>query len=130
MRREAGMRTRRILFGVAAAGLLVAGLRVASAQDPAVVNAKSITVKFENEKVRVLEAAIAPGMKEQMHSHPGYVIYVIEGGKMRGHTADGKVSESEFKAGEVLYRDPVTHWAENVGDTTVRLLLVELKKPS
>jgi hypothetical protein len=30
----------------------------------------------------------------------------------------------------VLYRDPVTHWAENVGNTTVRLILVELKKPS
>jgi beta-alanine degradation protein BauB len=121
---------RRILFGITAAGLLIAGLRVAAAQDPAVVNAKSIKVKFENDKVRVLEASIAPGMKEEMHSHPGYVIYIIDGGKMRNHTADGKVSESEFKAGDVIYRDPITHWAENIGTTTVHLILVELKKPS
>jgi quercetin dioxygenase-like cupin family protein len=124
------MRIRRILFGIAATGLLIVGLRVAAAQDPAAVNAKSITVKFENDKVRVLEASIPPGMKEQMHSHPGYVIYVIEGGKMRGHAADGKVTETEFKAGEVLYRDPLTHWAENIGNTTVHMILVELKKPN
>jgi hypothetical protein len=27
----------------------------------------------------------------------------------------------------VIYRDPVTHWAENTGDTTIHLILVELK---
>ena len=124
------MRRRRLMFGITAAAILIAGLRVASAQDPAVVNAKSIKVKLENDKVRVLEASIAPGMKEQMHSHPAYVIYVLEGGKMRNHTPDGKTSESELKAGEVIYRDPITHWAENIGTTTVHLILVELKKPS
>ncbi|HEY4231535.1 MAG TPA: cytoplasmic protein [Thermoanaerobaculia bacterium] len=122
------MRAKKILFGIAAAGLLVGGLRVAAAQDPAAVNAKSIKVKFENDKVRVLEGSIAPGMKEEMHSHPGYVIYVIDGGKMRNHTADGKVTESEFKAGDVIYRDPITHWAENIGTTTIHLILVELKE--
>jgi hypothetical protein len=25
------------------------------------------------------------------------------------------------------YRDPVTHWAENIGSTTIRLIVVELK---
>ena len=65
-----------------------------------------------------------------MHSHPAYVIYVIEGGKMRNHAADGKTAETEFKAGDVIYRDAVTHWAENVGTTTVHLILVELKNPS
>jgi len=124
------MRRRRLMFGITAAAILIAGLRVASAQDPAVVNAQSIKVKLENDKVRVLEASIAPGMKEQMHSHPAYVIYVLEGGKMRNHTPDGKTNESELKAGEVIYRDPITHWAENIGTTTVHLILVELKKPS
>ncbi|HEY1251893.1 MAG TPA: cupin domain-containing protein [Thermoanaerobaculia bacterium] len=121
-------RTKALLFGIAAAGLSIPGLHAARAQDPAVVNAKSITVKLDNDKVRVLEASIAPGMKEQMHSHPGYVIYVIEGGKMRNHSPDGKTTESELKAGDVIYRDAVTHWAENVGNTTVHLILVEMKK--
>ena len=128
------MRIHRSRIGIGAAGLFIAiaitAPRVAAAQDPAVVNAKSIKVKFENAKVRVLEATIAPGEKEQMHSHPAYVIYVIEGGKTRNHAADGKTAEAEFKAGDVIYRDAITHWAENIGTTTIHLMLVELKNPS
>jgi quercetin dioxygenase-like cupin family protein len=97
------------------------------AQDPAVVNSKTIKVKFENDRVRVLEAELPPGTKEQVHSHPAYVIYVLAGGKVRNFAADGKTSEVELKTGEVLYRDPLTHAAENIGNTTMHLILVELK---
>ena len=58
---------------------------------------------------------------------PAYVIYVIEGGKVRTHGVDGTVTEAEFRTGDVIYREAVTHWAENVGNTTIRLELVELK---
>jgi quercetin dioxygenase-like cupin family protein len=96
-------------------------------QDPAVVNANTIALKMENPRVRVLEATLKPGDKEKTHSHPAYVIYVLAGGKFRNHAADGTVTDGEFKTGDVIYRDPVTHWAENIGDTTIRLVLVELK---
>ena len=101
----------------------------ALAQDPAVVNAKTIRVKLENDRVRVLEATLPPGEKEQLHSHPAYVIYVIEGGKVRNHSADGRVTESELATGDTVYRDPLTHWAENIGTTTIHMILVELKNP-
>ena len=114
----------------AVAALWLAGTQAARAQDPAVVNAKTIRVKLENARVRVLDATLKPGDKEQLHSHPAYVIYVIEGGKVRNHSADGKTNEAEFKAGDVIYRDPLTHWAENIGTTTMHLILVELKSPS
>jgi beta-alanine degradation protein BauB len=97
------------------------------AQDPLTVNSKTIVLKLENSRVRVLEATLKPGDKEQTHSHPPYVIYVIQGGKARTHGADGSVAENEFKTGDVIYRDAVTHWAENIGTTTIRLELVELK---
>ena len=112
--------------------LLVSGLvrgdaSALRAQDPVVVNADSIVLKLENARVRVLEATLKPGAKEKTHSHPAYVIYVIAGGKVRMHGVDGKVTDTEFHTGDVIYRDPVTHWAENIGDTTIRLELVELK---
>ena len=112
--------------------LLVTGFvrgdaRVTRAQDPLVVNSKSIVLKLENSRVRVLEATLKPGDQEKTHSHPAYVIYVIAGGKVRNHAADGTVREAEFRAGDVIYRDPWTHWAENIGTTTIRLELVELK---
>ena len=113
--------------------LLVTGIArsdasVTRTQDPLVVNSKTIALKLENPRVRVLEATLKPGDKEQTHSHPAYVIYVIEGGKFRNHATDGTVTDGEFKTGDVIYREPVTHWAENTGDTTIRLVLVELKK--
>ena len=118
----------RIRIEASMLALLLALAGAATAQDPAVVNAKTIQVKLDNERVRVLQATLEPGAKEQPHSHPAYVVYVIAGGKVRNHLADGKTSETEFKTGDVVYRDPLTHWAENIGPTTLRFILVELKK--
>lgn len=123
------MKTNRILT-VTMALLPLALSGRALAQDPAVVNAKTITVKLENDRVRVLEAVLEPGDKEQMHAHPAYVYYVIEGGRMRSHTAEGKTAETDLKPGQVFYRDQLVHWAENIGTTTVRVVLVELKNPA
>ena len=100
---------------------------ITNPQDVLTANPKTILSKLENSRVRVLEATLKPGAKEAIHSHPAYVIYVIEGGKVRTHGADGTVTEAEFRSGDAIYRDPVTHWAENIGDTTIRLVLVELK---
>jgi quercetin dioxygenase-like cupin family protein len=112
-------------------GLLVAtSVTVANAQDPAVVNSKTIRVRFENDRVRVLEAMLPPGTKEQVHSHPAYVIYVLEGGRYRNYAADGKITEGTFQAGDVIYRDPLTHAAENIGDKPMHLILLELKPGS
>ncbi|PYI92062.1 MAG: cytoplasmic protein [Verrucomicrobia bacterium] len=116
-----------IISAVIAAFTFVVWTTSVAAQDPAVVNAKTIKIKFENDRVRVLEAELPPGTKEQVHSHPSYVIYVLAGGKYRNYAADGKTTEGELKTGEVLYREPLTHAAENIGDTTMHLILVELK---
>src|SRR5215212_3436079 len=116
-----------IISAVIASFAFTASATSVAGQDPAVVNAKTIKVKFENDKVRVLEAELPPGVKEAVHSHPAYVIYVMAGGKVRNHAADGKASESELKTGDVLYRDPLTHAAENIGTTTMHFILVELK---
>src|SRR2546421_11670253 len=99
----------------------------AYAQDPAVVNSKTIKVRFENDRVRVMEATLPPGVKEQVHSHPAYVIYVLEGGRYRNYGSDDKVTEGELKTGEVLFREPLTHAAENIGDKPLHMILVELK---
>ena len=116
-----------IISAVIAAFTFIVWTTSVSAQDPAVVNSKTIKVKFENDRVRVLEAELPPGVKEQVHSHPAYVIYVLAGGRYRNHAADGKTTEGELKTGQVVYRDPLTHAAENIGTTTMHMILVELK---
>jgi beta-alanine degradation protein BauB len=106
---------------------LVFGSSITFSQDPAVVNSKFITVKLDNNKVRVFEAVLKPGDKEEMHSHPASVMYIISGGTGLNHTPDGKTNEMVLKTGDVIYREPTTHWAENTGSTTIHLVLVELK---
>ena len=116
-----------VILVLLATGFVRGDAGVTRGQDPLVVNPKTIVLKLENDRVRVLEATLAPGDKEKTHSHPAYVIYVIAGGKVRNHAADGTVSEAEFKTGDVIYREPLTHWAENIGNTTIHLELVELR---
>ncbi len=118
-------------IGILIFALMVTGLARGDAsmsQDPLVVNSKTAALKLENARVRVFEATLKPGDKENLHSHPAYVIYVIQGGKFRNHAVDGTTTDGEFKTGDVIYREPLTHWAENTGNTTIRLEIVELKK--
>jgi quercetin dioxygenase-like cupin family protein len=112
---------------VSAAALGLSG--IARAQDAAVVNSKSVHVTLDNDRVRVFEAVLQPGDKERMHSHPASLIYVIQGGRVRNHPANGPVTETELRSGDTTYREPITHWAENVGKTTIRLVVVEFKSP-
>ena len=102
--------------------------QAAREMDPAAVNPGSIAVKLENESVRVMEATLPPGFREAAHTHPGYVMYILDGGSVRLHMSDGRTRDSEFKAGAVFYSDPLTHWAENTGTTTIRVMIVELRR--
>jgi len=120
------MKPARRLIGVSIALLALA----ASAQDVAKVNPKTITVRLDNPKARVLEAVLPPGAREQMHSHPASIIYVLSGGTFRSHAADGRTTDATLKEGEVIYREPLTHWAENIGTTPIHLIVVELKPGS
>ena len=95
--------------------------------DPVVVNAKMEHVKLENSQVRVIEGVLQPGEREQMHSHPAFVTYVVSGSKIRNHFADGTVADAELETGAALWRDPQTHWVENIGTTTLHFIVVELK---
>ncbi len=116
-----------LLGAVACSPLLMAGADPPSL-DPAVVNAEMEHVRLENGQVRVIEGVLPPGAKEQMHQHPAFVTYVIAGGRIRNHFADGRVVEAELKTGDVLYREPQTHWVENIGSDPVHFLVVELRK--
>jgi len=118
-----------LMTGLAASGtVLTVGTTVSPSQDPVVVNSEMEHVRFENDHVRAIEGVIPPGAREQMHSHPAFVVYLIAGGKIRNNFADGKVVEAELKTGDVLYREPQTHWVHNIGTTTIHFLLVELKR--
>jgi quercetin dioxygenase-like cupin family protein len=121
------MKARLFLTATIAAAALLLNTHVSHAQDPAVVNPTTVHVRVDNPQVRVLESELPPHAREQLHSHPACVMIVLTGGKARNHSDGGKINEVELTAGQVIYREPTTHWSENIGNTTIHLIIVELK---
>ena len=117
-----------LMMRVAASGpLFMTAAGDSQSLDPVVVNAEMEHVTLENSHVRVIEGVLQPGDREQLHSHPAFVTYIVSGSTIRNHFADGKVVEGELKSGDALWREPQTHWIENIGTTTLHFILVELK---
>jgi hypothetical protein len=104
----------------------------AAGQDPVRVMPRTYRVVLENEKVRVLEFISRPGMGicgEGIHSHPARLTIVMNGYQARSSTAKSPAKTRQRKDGEVFWSEAVTHKVENVGKTTSRTLIVEVKTP-
>ncbi len=83
---------------------------------------------LENERVKVFEMDFKPGEKTDMHEHPGdYVVYPLSDGCLKFTNRDGQSQEQDFKVGEAGFQKAGWHIVENIGDTEVRGLVVELK---
>lgn len=96
--------------------------------DPVQVSPEIFSVLLENEYVRVIRYELAPGEKDQWHTHPPKVSYVVAGGKLRITTAGGESFVVDEKADTASWMDNLgRHYAENIGKTPVRILLVEVK---
>jgi hypothetical protein len=99
----------------------------AQAHDPAHTDADKYKIRFENDRIRVLEYRDVPGEKTNQHDHPAFVLYAVAPFKRRITLPDGKVMMREFKAGDVLWSNEQTHIGENVGDTPTHVIMIELK---
>ena len=90
---------------------------------------------LENERVRVLETRIAPGEATPVHTHrwPN-VEYVLSSADFVRYDGDGAVA-LDTRAGGGPPRAETTLWSEplpphslaNVGETVLRVIMVELK---
>jgi quercetin dioxygenase-like cupin family protein len=119
-----------IIVGVLLVTLtLVFATKPAMAQDVVKVAPEAYKVLLENDRVRVLEYRIKPEEKDAMHSHPDYIGYAFNSGKIKLTFPDGKTVVREFDAGKAIWLDAETHAVENVGATTAHGLLIELKEP-
>jgi hypothetical protein len=60
--------------------------------------------------VRVIDYHLKPGEKEPMHSHPpGVVVHYFADANVRWGPQNGPMSDRSSKAGDIVWRDPVTH---------------------
>jgi len=100
----------------------------AGAQDLKNVNPKMSHVLADTTFLKAIEVTLAPGEKTDMHTHPAHFLYGLTEGKLMVHHKDGKNEPYNLKPGFSGVSGPEgPHVTENVGKTTVKFLLVELK---
>jgi beta-alanine degradation protein BauB len=117
-----------VALGIGLAAISCA--RVSVPPDPVAISPEYYKVLLDSNHVRVLEYRLGPGHREPMHSHPDYVVYFFGEAKLRATYPDGHSSETVVTPGETLYRKALSHSIENIGDTEVHALLIELKRDS
>ena len=85
-------------------------------------------ILLENESVRVLEYSLQPGQKDRPHTHPAKSSYVVSGGKLKVYLENGETIIADEETGTSSWRDYVgKHYVENIGNTTVTIILTEIK---
>lgn len=113
-------------FAGAVIALVMAAPTLATAQDR-VAAVPETKVLLENGCVRVQYHDVAVGKTIPMHSQPNYVVYVLKSFKARITLADGTQRISERQAGEAYWNEAITHSVENIGNTDIHNLIVELR---
>ncbi len=83
---------------------------------------------LENEYVRVLEYTLKPGQKDMPHTHPAKSSYVVSGGKLKVYLENGETIIADEVAGTASWMNAVgKHYVENIGNTTITIVLTEIK---
>lgn len=98
-----------------------------SSLDPVALDPDKFDIRYENARVRVLEASIAPGQGHGMHWHPAHLIYTLSPYTVQDTFPDGRTKTIKRDAGELVWGTELTHATENVGETAVHALIFELK---
>ena len=98
------------------------------AEDAVKADPKHYTVEFENDKVRIIRVKYGPGEKSVMHTHGPNVAVFLTNSTNRMTLADGTSSESTTKIGGTSWSDAEEHLPENLSDSPLEVILVELKE--
>lgn len=109
--------------------VLALAVPTALAQDAAKVDSQHYKVEFENSRVRVLRVKYGPHEKSVMHRHPDAVAIFQTDSRVRFTYPGGKTEERDMKAGQTLFTPAVKHLPENLSDSDMEVILVELKTP-
>ena len=113
----------RSVLGLSMALVISGGI----AQEPAKVGPTVYRQKLDNDRVRVFEITFKPGQKIGMHSHPDHVVYVVKGGTLKIVEGTKPPVVMKMKPGDTVFLPAQKHWAQNMGKTTIKAVVVEIK---
>ncbi len=87
---------------------------------------------FENDRISVWEISLEPGERGPFHAHTkNYFWTVVEGSRGLQRFADGTYVVRDYRRGDTMYLEHsadnyLVHDLENVGDSVLRFVTVEL----
>ena len=85
-------------------------------------------ILVDNDHFRMVEITLQPGRKEALHSHPEYIEYFLESGKMIVTYPEKKPVTWNVEKGKAYSGKPEPpHTIENNEKQPIKLLLVEMK---
>ena len=100
------------------------------AQDLNKVKQETTNVLADTTFLRAYEVTLKPGEKRNWHSHPAHFFYTLSAGKLMVQFKNGKDELFDLKLGDsgVFGSERPEHITQNIGSTTVKYLVVELKE--
>ena len=117
-----------ILMNTLFFGLILIQSTSLFAQDP-MTAASNVYKKvlLDNDQVKVMEVVFAPGATAAWHNHPNHSVYALTSGIIQ-ITDEGKAPTTiDINMGAALYLSAVKHMAKNVGSTTLKFIVTEIK---
>ena len=91
----------------------VVGAAVPKPLDPVRVAPHIFSLEFENERVRVLKQIVRNGENQPLHAHPDRLLVYLQTCGWLEDDGKGGQRMQEFKFGQVVWADAVTHGGEN-----------------
>lgn len=106
---------------------------VTPAYDPAMdaynVGGEAIKKMGDTLGVKMYEFTAKPGDSAALHTHPDHAVYVLQGGKL-AVTFQGMGRQiMDLKTGTGFISGSLSDAGKNIGNTTVKLLVVDIHRP-
>lgn len=103
------------------------------AYDPAMdaynVGGEAVKKMGDTLGVKMYEFTARPGDSANLHTHPDHAVYVLQGGKI-AVTFQGMGRQIlDLKTGTGFINGSVSDAGKNIGNTTVKLLIVDIYRP-
>ncbi len=99
------------------------------AMDPIKVEAAFNKVLADTLNVKLHEVTLNPGDSADMHTHPDFTLYILQGGTLKIYPKGGEPQVLELKTGMGFIFPTVTHSGKNIGTTTIKLLVSDIYRP-
>lgn len=99
------------------------------AMEPLTVGAKYSKKLADTLGVKMYEFTLKPGDSALLHTHPDHAVYVLQGGKLAVTFQGVGRQIMDLKEGMGFVSGGLSDAGRNVGNTTVKLLIVDMYRP-